>query len=97
MKPNLYPLPLCFSMWLLMKRGPLLSIASILVLRYSDEVSPEPSLLQTEKTRLHQSFLRRQLLQSYDHLCGPLQSFCIISELWGPRLDTVLLIWPQKY
>ena len=97
MKPNLYPLPLCFSMWLLMKTGPLLSIASILVLRYCNEVSPEPSLLQAEQPQLHQSLLRRQLLQSYDHPCGPLQSFCIISELWGPRLDTVLLIWPQKY
>lgn len=80
----------CGSLWKL-------PIATILVLQYSDEVSPKPSLLQGEKTQLRQSFLRGQLLQSYDHPCGPLQSFCIIFELWEPRLDTVLLMWSNKY
>lgn len=72
-------------------------IATISVLQYSDEVSPKVFSSAGWKDQLCQSFLRGQLLQSYDHPCGPLQSFCIIFELWEPRLDAVLSMWSNKY
>ena len=50
--------------------------------------------------QLPQSLLIGQALQPFDHLhdlhLDPLQSVHIFFELWGPELDTVVQVWPDK-
>ncbi|GAB0184205.1 mitochondrial enolase superfamily member 1 [Grus japonensis] len=49
--------------------------------------------------KLVQSFLMQQVLQPFDHLhgslLGALQSVCIF-DMWGPELDMVLQVQPDK-
>lgn len=53
----------------------------------------EPPLLQCEKTQLLPSSLTGQVLQPFNHVCGPpldpIQSVRVFFELRGPELDTV--------
>lgn len=72
---NLYQQLRVFSMWLPVKS------ASILfeVLEHCDEVTSKPSLLQGEEISLLQSFLIRQVLQPFDHLCG---SYPVCSDIF---------------
>jgi len=62
--------------------------------------SPTSLLFSREKTELRQSFFKQQFLQPFDHLCGcpvdPLHYVCNFLELWGPELNTVLQVSPDK-
>lgn len=56
-----------------------------------NEVSPSPSLFQTEQDQLHQPFFIEEVQQAFDYLCGPtldlLQHLHIFLVLGPPGLD----------
>lgn len=62
--------------------------------------SPQLSLLHADQAHFFQPFLFCQVLQSSNHLDGPLlnpfQFLNVSFELEGPRLDTVFQMWPNK-
>jgi len=57
-------------------------------------------LLLAEKSQLSQPFLIREMLQSLNHVCGPLQDSLwyvpVSLVLRSPDLDTVLQLWPHQ-
>ena len=82
------------------KSIPLLSVSSLHVLEGCNEISPQPSLLQTEHPQLPQPVLTGAVLQPSDHLQGPhldpLQQLCILPVLGPPGLDAALQVGPHK-
>ena len=70
---------------------PLLFICSLQVLEGRNEVSPEPSLLQTKQAQFPQPFLIGEVLQPSDHLSGPcldsFQELCIFLLLGACRAN----------
>ena len=69
---SLYAVPLVLSLGTTEKRVPSVSFApSLQVFTYTDEMPPEPSLLQAEQPHLFQPFLPGEILQPLHHLSGP--------------------------
>ena len=78
----------------------LLFISFPQVLEGRNEVSPEPSLLQSEQSQFPQPFFTGEVLQPSDHPCHPpldlIQKFHILPVLGAPGLDTELQMGPHK-
>ena len=72
----------------------LLFIRALKILEGCKKVSPEPSLHHAKQASLYQVFFTTEVLQSSDHLRGPLlyllQQLCIFIVLEASDLDTVL-------
>ena len=96
---NLFP-PCPITTSLCKKSVSLLRVSSLQVLEGSNEVSPEPSLLQAKLGQVHQPVLTGEVFQPFDHLHGhPLhlvQQLRILPALGAPGLDTALQMWPRK-
>ena len=91
------PLPLVLSQgttWL----PPLHSVPSGICIHWRD--APEPALRQARQPQLSQPLLTEEMLQSTNHLCGPvldlLQYVYIPLVLGSPELNLALLMWPHQ-
>ncbi|KAJ7426288.1 hypothetical protein WISP_17385 [Willisornis vidua] len=80
--------------------NPHLATTSFQVVVGSDEVTPEPPLLQAKQTQLCQPLLIRFVFQSLHQPCCPsldlLQHLNILPELSVPELNTLLKVWPHQ-
>ena len=65
-----------------------------------NEVSPEPPLLQTKQSQLSHLLLKRFVVQTPHQLCCPslkmLQDLNVFLVVRGPKLNTVLKVWPHQ-
>ncbi|KAF1556984.1 Collagen alpha-1(XXI) chain, partial [Eudyptula minor] len=66
----------------------------------SDEVSPQPPFLQAKQPQFPQPLLRRLVLQTLPQPCCPsldtLQHLNVLLVVRGPKLNTVLEVWPHQ-
>ena len=80
--------------------GSIFLTPSVQVFTDIDNITPEPSVLQTGQSQLSQPFLNGEMLQSCNHLSGPLldslQYVRVSLVLESPELDTVLQGWPHQ-
>jgi len=67
---------------------------------WSKTCQNEPPLLQTEQSQLLQLLLIRPVLQTPHQVCCPsldtLQGLDVFLTVRGPKLDTVLEVWPHQ-
>ena len=76
-----------------------LTTASLQVVVESDEVSPEPPLLQTKQSQLTQLLHTRLVLQTPHQLHCPLDILQGLNDFLavrGPKLNTVLKVQPHQ-
>jgi len=74
----------------------LIFIPSHQVFIHADKISPQPSLLSAEQSPHSQPLLMWIMLQSLNHLCGPvLDSLHIFLVQRNPELDTALQLSPH--
>lgn len=83
------PLPLLFSMWLLVKKESIF-VRTLYVLEHVDKVSHKASFLMGEQTQFLQPFLMWQ-----DPSLDPLQLVHILFHSRGQN-STVFQVWPHK-
>ncbi|PKU38985.1 hypothetical protein llap_10711 [Limosa lapponica baueri] len=93
-------LPLVLSLDTTGKSLALFYVPSLQVFISIEKISPEPSLFQAEQSQLSQPFLVGEILQTLQHLCGPLlgslQYVHVSLAMDNPELDTVLQVWPHQ-
>ncbi|KAJ7414114.1 hypothetical protein WISP_86616 [Willisornis vidua] len=80
--------------------NPHLATTTFQVVVESDKVSPEPPLLQAKQSQVPQPFLTglgpMSLPWALLLFSGPLQHLNIFPEWKGPKLNTILKVWPHQ-
>ena len=80
--------------------GSIFFTPSVQVFTDIDNITPEPSVLQTGQSQLSQPFLNGEMLQSLHHLHGPsldsLQYVRVSLVPGSPELDPALQLWPPQ-
>ena len=79
---------------------PLLITTSLQVVIESNEVAPEPPLLQTEQSQLPQPLLIRFMLQTPHQFCCPsldmFQGLNVFLVVRSSKLNRILEVWPHQ-